>query len=1504
MATQELPADLEDRGVVDAGSQHLPSDLEDRGSAHVLPADLQDRGSVSAPKTINQLNQENPPNQNVLLSSNNSSPPTEAMDYQKIIDQERAVDNVLWELPKTEYKFLEPGIATAQLGANAVAGAAARASGLTQALLDPTPSTLNEAVEGFINPEQLKDYRRAIGAPNTGRLQELLANQLTFRDKLGAFANEITPHIFLSDALPPSDVQLLTSLLEPGLGNGLAKGATKLALDTLGDPLMHTSFAAKIPPEFREIVEAPQAAEGTDKIIESYVQKAKGFGIETQRGERALLQFKAPGMNRPLIVKGQDTMQALDEMVTGLKSVGMVGKLIQETPHPVFNTQSIMYTLDNATIPAKVDNAQSLILSAGPPNEKVIRYANNFLEHGHEAGNALSKAQGIVLNPEEVAAVRQRIESWRAINENGNQAIVAAGGRDLGAIEREIPTEAQQQRMLDKLAKRYGDVPRLLIQDGNVSHDITFSGSGYDLGRTLSDEALNARNLQNAEGEIQKATRAGGFGVTADAARKRDAFSTQFMNNLYKRELGVSEAFNPNKDQVVLNSYQNKLEVASKLRFYNETKLRYGTGIDDIANKIEAAALKVQDDIRNHIAPNQEDLAMSKMSTNDWRPIEHDMWNRVDRFMDTKRYGDKDLYYPKNIADRVEQMWSSPSDNKAMQALAWVQKQKAQNMLTSPFRIGKRVATNVFDLLSNRVSMDNVGTEMAIAMGKNGDEISRLADKIPTVSNTMFDLGDYAGDIKLSSKMLTDPEVNAGVDAFYGAVHNAAKEGKLDSSLNLKDVASNMLSAPKKAVEFANGNPVSTYIRKFGNSFDGIAKRSYFRSLMQQGYPVEEAVQMVGDHMGDFSKSSPLVKNMRYVMPFASAQLKNVERLPLLLAARPGVANIVNPYDGSLKRAIESTNGWSPEDYKALKEALPYYRNPILGPILRGQQDILQGQDKAKDMLNKYVSWGLGPEAQKKLGSGLQLSLMFPSTLSHAIDTTDLSRADENMSAPVVAAAAMGLLGYDVFRHKQLDTAQTPLEGSDRIVKMLQTINPVDYPKFYNQAVMPLIQKMLPNFKQNLEEGPITRRMAQVLKIQLGDKSLQGTRLSDDTIKEMTNAKFLGLGQLTDADFSYYMHQLQLMSLMDKTDKLVGNKFTQEGKQEALRTIGAIKSLAEKANTNTKIYLDYKARKEAIGGFMDPKAEAEIGRQMHAVDDEEDLDGLQPTPVAPDLPLDREPQGVKDINHPEFQSQYKALREQGKSPNEAYSLSRSPASDINPGLNFNNVVQAQEYRALKARGLSDKDAMKLSNQYALKVLKEGKTNGSGIYNAPAGQIPIMGAHDQAQPGAVQDPRMFLEQDTLSPRELKKYGTPEDAAQGKKAIEDFLDRKLSINADIAQSAGPSRNPAGERKFDEMGVGGPGGGGAVSAGLVGAGAAAMALGGPGEMNEKSLRNMSDEQLLEAPASPAVDAELRRRYSQLMKPKAGEYDPANVKKTLDHAAELDAVDRINASKRTKRE
>lgn len=1165
-------------------------------------------------------------------------------EIKKLTEQQGAIDKTLNELGNIPMSIGGAVGGTLLLPAHFLSGQIERTG---EAISNyKRTGTIKDALEGYASPGLLKKLRQTPLSDVDGFDEES-----TFGKILQA-KREIFPDIAISESLQSQIPQAITApaiALEVLTGNpetaALLRGekepskwaiaATKLGYDIGLDPTIYSKFFAAIPQELMSSAKASEAlaAKPLSTLVKEAEQRAmssvEGLGPDIAAGKKAAFQFKLPFM-KPWIVKGQSIGEMLDKVGSTLERMTNVRPLMQRSGLTRFDN---MMAVDNLKQAEQIDALQKVhgeALSANAQSEKVTRIAKNIAEHGQIPGLALSKQQGLSHSPEEVEQALSLLRVWDDATKAGNDALYESSRRvfgekavNLSAIEHTTRSKAEAEKVINELTKNMGEIPRIVVSDdaGNLI-DLTLSGSSgrYDTGRALKEEAHKAIQLQDTVNEWSQKTRSSGFAAKTSAEKERVPLSTAAYNAYLKNKYGINEAFNPDATHVVLDKFTEKMTRARQLDMLAFTKANYGIThaemkaweagevprvILDARTRIESARIAA-------IPPSIEDLRMASMTPNDFRQMGDRVWNKVSPFVkdDTVFLREQGTYYPRQVADRVEAYFGRPDPVKVGAVMNFINSQWAKSTLTSPFRLGPQVVDNMTRLMALGVSPEDIMKETMYSIYGGGDEINKLARNLPAVSETVFDLTDYAKDIKVSAKMITDPEVNAAVDHFYESIAGtlAGSGSKLERAMkrNGVDILSKAAQSPADLIRLVNENPFSEAMRSFANSADLISKRAYFRNLIRQGVPVEEAVKRVGDHLMDFGSTTDLVAKGRYFLPFASFQAKNIETMFPLLAMRPGVYNIVNPYEGHLKRSLEEMTGNDVRVSAELRKKMPIYRNEILLYTLKGADKLTaeEAQDPIRKMLEQYVSWGLGPSQKDVLAQGLQLSLRLPTQFEAAGSLFDSKTPmTRRFGSPLMAAIAIGQFGVDPFSGNPIDTVEgSQIEWTDKLSTMLRTVNPVSYPKVMQLAQTYVLDPLLPQLRKRMEEGPFSREVAKIIKLQTNiDTQNEKLKLDKSTINTLTSMKFMGLGALDSADTTYYFQQKSLMRVLGELANKLKRTARDKGMPEALRIKAAMEAIVRDIKRNTKIYSDYKTKAGTLNLFMKSPEAQDYKEEMKKV---------------------------------------------------------------------------------------------------------------------------------------------------------------------------------------------------------------------------------------------------------------------------------------------------------------
>ncbi len=1086
-------------------------------------------------------------------------------------------------------------------------GLAARAASTAFAPLAIPGAALANATgrltDDFINPEILRRARRAEGFPATFDEAYKKAREGGVIDTTHFLFNEVFPlsqgmSSNISDPIWNEAADSVAETLGMRGAEDDLKAIMKFSTDVVSDPTMWFSFMQKIPQKTAAAASAKEALQGVEQEFLKKAKQGKGFGPEIQRGERAALALDIPFLKKVPIIKGQKAGEFIDAVDTSLRSLDR--SLVRTNTGLGFDDLDYAYEARNAANSFAIQEARDTIMKqAGYNNINVNKLASYMAESGSDdVGIALAKKRGVRVNPDDVEDAKQLAASYRKVLDEATRVVEKETGFQVKQIG--LPSPEVQDKVIKKAKSQFGEIPIGLVEleDGRTV-DVTFSNS-YDFGRRFSEMSEAAKGIKVAENELANAAKGTGFAARPDALKQRNPLSTFMLEELYAKKYGIKpeEVYSWNKPSIVADTYENLVDFASDFKLLKETKDTYGVAKADIESYIQAAKDRASMAKLMGMPPSKEDLLVAKMSPKDFVPIDNRVFDKMRMIVgdDVSVVIPQKLYYPKEIADRVNMRFFKADKNAVAQSASWLMNLWSRNALTSATRIGKQSFENISKSFQMGVTPSTFIEESAQAvrrsLGKDVDATTKLMDSLPSINENLFTDVTPKGRVPFNPKLMDDEVIAGPYKQTLRTFHDLAKtNGK------------KMLS-PKWWAEYIGAdNPISTFIRKTGSASDTYARRAHFRQMIKDGYSPGQAMQLTNQRYMDFSRRTPVVeKGLRTVSPFSSFLLKNLEALPSLIAKRPGTTNIINPWDGHLARAFEDWSGWSPEASEGAQKLIPFYQDEILGPVLKGSQAIIDDRSWVKNFMNEWSSKWLPEGGKQGLEAGYLFSLKLPSAMS-AVAGIDPS---SSFTSPFVASAMLGFLGYDPVREKMIATSGTTLEGLDRISLALRELNPVDHPKFMNLVVAPWVKENLPKIREafNSPVGNVAQKIIG-LKFPQEANKLEQAKVDDLTVKTLTSLKFFGLGRVDKADYTYMMRQLALMGKLESQLKLLNNPQMVTNKQEVARIVGGARELGKQIRANTLIYKDY--RTLANGVRLDPETQAVISQSLEM---DEETDGL------------------------------------------------------------------------------------------------------------------------------------------------------------------------------------------------------------------------------------------------------------------------------------------------------
>lgn len=978
---------------------------------------------------------------------------------------------------------------------------------------------------------------------------------------------------------------------EAGGETDLSKFFGRMSVSLATDPLTTASFG---------VTKIPQMARGAS------------LAEDVAIGRKSLLELRLPFAEKPFFeYSNVAAAEHIDEIAASIQAkYGVKFNLRNFSQATGFQAADDAILDRNISIGENLFNSkkyQEQIKAFGGYDETVSALSGMMAEHGDDYGVLLAQKKGLKFSKNEIEKAKQLNALYAQVNEEGNKILKDAGGIDLSEIEFEAPSIEDQQKYENYLKETKGlDVPRVTVVDKNgKTIDLTYS-SRYDYGRALKEDVKKAREINDAVRMNDEAFKSNGI-PKVRSSKSRNRLSTEAMEALMEKQGVKGGAYRIDRPNIILENYLEKAQAAADLKAINGLADKYAVLPGMEQNAINAARSRVMESRLTGVPPSREDLIISKLTPEDFIAPnikgfdKHKFMGKADDAVILKL---QTRVMPKPIALKVDQVMLPKhiSKNKLQASTEWWQKQWAKNVLTNPFRLGPQAIDNL-----GRIAAIDAIPQALMQMNpfRKKDYIDEMMEAIPSVSSqTAWSLKDFDGPMRISTKMVKDPEANNVLYHYLGSIWDTIKSGKdIFSIQGLKKIG-------KGLAEFPNENKVANFMREVGNSADIVTRKAAFRKFINQGYSKKDAVRLVNEYLMDFENTTQATKALRYVSPFASFHLKNIETIPKLLAAKPVLANVLRPEDGYFVKAWNDATKWTPDDYRLLTKLFPYYRSQYLGPVLRGQKELINNHSSLVPLIKQWVDAGLTPE-QKEKTSGMIMSFNLPNFYQTGLDFADLS---SSLSSPV-SQFLVNAAGYNSFTGEKIAEDQR-----ESLRKAFAAVNPYQYPKIYNKVVLPLYNKIAPEQAKALRQGWLSADLEKVFKLEFGKSAVDRMKIDENTISELTNMKFLGLARVDVHDMSYYMHQMALIKTMNKLVSNYGgagslvDKAAKGDREDVLRVIARLKNISSDIEFNTKAYEDFIARKEIVYRELSPDEREVLSKEVVIDENATPTEGIEVPP--------------------------------------------------------------------------------------------------------------------------------------------------------------------------------------------------------------------------------------------------------------------------------------------------
>lgn len=1290
------------------------------------------------------------------------------------------------------------------------------------------------------------------------------------------------------------------------LGPVLSSGA-KLLTRIAGDPLMYTKVLSLVP-KMKELG-------STDEILraakESLYAPAQSVGAEIKAGDRALLQLKLPISGKSIMVhRGEWAADVIDSMAPFFnKFTAPFRPAMTLSGFKNADSYSYAHELGRAEAHISAENiAKRLQALPYADDPDVWKLGDAFKRYGNEeAALKVLGRDGSKFSPQQIDRAREAMKVQGQVEKEIAELYRAV---DLNPPKYLAATPEEQAKIMKKLGESTEGVPNsvVLLEDG-TEFDFAF-----DRARGFGRQRSEALAVKQSENEAKKMMRSSGLMTRPSHLNERAKLS----NDLYAEMLAQQYGLKPqdvwgNFQKKIIDDYLEAANFTNDVRYVNTLKAKYGVRPGDLDEYLATAKERVRLGLAS-----PEERAISRLKPENFAPIDSRVFNRrtgrtvtkegvteegEDILNRTTTLFDQTLLYPEEVARRLNSSMRRPPSNIVASSAAYLQKTWSESVLTSFGRVGRQAFENTTKMFSLRVSPSTAFKETAQVLGAKPDKVTKISQYIPSLNETIWDLGDFyksGGVGKFSDEMFKNPElmnpVQRGMTFLKEKIKESGGVGKwllTGDNVKIYDVPGVM-----------NNNIISRTLRGMGGAADTFTRKAYFRQLIKDGYSVDQAVRMVNSHLMDFSRNTDVARRVRYVSPFGNFMIKNMESLLGVVAQNPGAANMLNPYNGSLKRAIEEYSGWDPNTSIEVAQRNPFMSHPVLMWALRGS-DKINEDDLLKSMVGDWLRTGMmggkyievkggdpsQPAFKQQLDAGMQMYLNLPTHITAATDILSMDKLGENLQGPWMTAMMIGLTGYDPFTKRMGEFDGTLMAEKDNFMRALQTANPAQYPKVYNLFANTLA-RYSDTFVKVMQE-PLAGFVGDILKVKLGEDAYKKLKISDAALRDLVDFKTAGLGKISKADVSLVMQQNALLRKIEATDRHLKSKYnlakmTKAQITDALREYNAAKKALEQ---NAKIFRDYKEQYSRLGGNISPEAWMELQGMFELQKEGEPEMSEVPfdseTPVDPDFSeLPGEDEVDEDGNYREPQSAPIMGPGVGPSPVNPKAYRKPGASfDMQTGnelIDRASTVTKEKLFPLAGQGIQQQ-------QDSLEVMPEINADEEmqTIPRDPASEVEstafwpleILNAADISTP---QGKGQWLKgkEEYIKKKIAERFEDPEDQKAAWDIIKDEMRMKRMMmhnwegptqRDERGLPIGVQRGPAAARQFAETGMGGaPSGGGPLSAAgaAVGLGLAGsfikdkvpeettMGMGSQMSPAERRLYVMSPEQLADEPDSEAKD------------------------------------------------
>lgn len=1057
--------------------------------------------------------------------------------------------------------------------------------------------------------------------------------------------NTIAPDLYVSQMFVDKQAKLMEDM---GINKSVARVAaagTGLVADILTDPLTYVTLGASTSKHIKklkaseevfqkQLSEAVAKGESTADILIDRLKKdipaARPFSQQIADGDKAMVSMKIPFTSPDksvVLVKGETAAKLWENAMQSdiiKQAKRAVPWLQMETGNLRVDDAFTKHTMWDAATKMKVAELSAQI----PQYEDNIKNIVNAIEqYGPEkAKGYLEKVAKVKVNDNEFEAAQGLYNQLKEIHDS------AAELNGVGKLNgKDVFKPANLDDRIDLISELKNKIPG--FKDEWIPYAFR---EQYGLPRTLTKDAKFAEQARLNRTSDWTNTMSGGgkFKMTANAEKESSKFSTFVQDLLKGKETGLVTSFETDPIKRTLDSVKDMYMTEGNKRFVEEI-LDHGwtqKQVDKFKQlrrdgekiprelqgllNVDVNSLKPIDEypfekLKSFVAVDPEVKAARRAVKEGTADVEE----AVDVLANPKAYKARitrdDFLTTPEIALGIENRFGPSQTNKGLMSavgIKWYNDQWRRTVLTNPLRLPREAVENMAAYGMARGNPKYLVSAPADIFKFSMDPKKNKADWFTTAffnSPYAEHIGNFDAEVwkkPMSMEQVVNHQVNNV--PFMQTLHDTAKSGQREAFGDLLNITEKELRGskfklldPRIWVEKLTDNPWARNVRNFvGGTASNSAKLALAKTYhYDHGLSFYEAMAKADKAMVSFIDVNKSVKAARDISPFISYNLRNIQRLPILMAASPAGVDFYN----KVKQAVSNYNGWTPEDNVVFANLIngATAPDPIIGSLLRGTESMKKDPEFVSDYIGTLGRKILGDDKYDKMMKEKQfVSWYLPDPYRSSINFANPEKAIENFGPALKAGIA--LLGIDPFTGKQLPYAQTDLAMEEKFNKAIDEANPLQYHAI-TRLYQTLARARATAFKENLvNQGKDPAVVDSEYKAIYGDNWVAEKNKDKKALGAAVSWATLGLGTLTNLDFQFTIKQMSLA----KEQKTLQSDFMKKkyagkdtpGEMEKVKK--AIKDVRKEIHFNSDLMEGFRKSLQQGKPFLN-QVEKELDRQ-------------------------------------------------------------------------------------------------------------------------------------------------------------------------------------------------------------------------------------------------------------------------------------------------------------------